>query len=115
MTSLGVVRMTKTVSTPDPATTPTDAAKSLVAPDGTSAPAAPARPRLVGTVVQGRDGGFVIVELPDARMQVVRIGEQAAGLRLRSVSAGEAVFDDQHGTRVSLRTPASGSGSGTRP
>ena len=72
-------------------------------------PVAPTRPRLVGTVVQGRDGGFVIVELPDARMQVVRIGERAAGLRLRSVSAGEAVFDDLRGGRVSLRTLAPGS------
>ena len=71
--------------------------------------AAPPRPRLVGTVIEGRDGGFVIVELPDARMQLVRIGERAGGLRLRSVSAGEAVFDDAHGGRVSLRTPSPGS------
>lgn len=71
--------------------------------------AAPPRPRLVGTVVEGRDGGFVIVELPDARMQLVRIGERAGGLRLRSVTAGEAVFDDAHGGRVSLRTPSPGS------
>ena len=74
-----------------------------------NAPApAPARPRLIGTVVQGNSGGFVIVEMPDARMQIVHVGEQAGELRLRSVGAGEAVFDDPRGRRVSLRTPASG-------
>ena len=71
--------------------------------------APPARPRLVGTVVEGRDGGFVVVELPDGRMQLVRIGERAGELRLRSVGAGEAVFDDARGGRVSLRTPRPGS------
>lgn len=69
----------------------------------------PARPRLVGTVVEGHGGGFVVVELPDGRMQLVRIGERAGELRLRSVNAGEAVFDDARGARVSLRTPAPGS------
>ena len=68
-----------------------------------------ARPRLVGTVVQGRDGGFVIIELPDGRMQLIRMGERAGELRLRSVGAGEAVFDDARGNRVSLRTPRPGS------
>jgi hypothetical protein len=67
-----------------------------------------ARPRLVGTVVEAH-GGFVVVELPDGRMQVVRIGERAGELRLRSVNAGEAVFDDARGARVSLRTPVPGS------
>lgn len=69
----------------------------------------PRHPKLVGTVVEGNGGGFVIVELPDARMQVVRIGERAGELRLRSISAGEAVFDDPTGRRVSLRTPLPGS------
>jgi hypothetical protein len=69
----------------------------------------PVRPRLVGTVVEAHGGGFVIVELPDGRMQVVRIGERAGELRLRSVNAGEAVFDDARGARVSLRTPVPGS------
>ena len=41
----------------------------------------PARPRLVGTVVEAHGGGFVVVELPDGRMQVVRIGERAGELR----------------------------------
>ena len=62
------------------------------------------RPRLLGTVVQGRDGGFVVVELPDARMQLVRIGEKAGDFRLRSVTAGAAVFDEQSGGRITLRT-----------
>jgi hypothetical protein len=69
----------------------------------------PARPRLVGTVVEAHGGGFVVVELADGRMQVVRIGERAGELRLRSVNAGEAVFDDARGARVSLRTPVRGS------
>lgn len=77
-------------------------------------PVAPVRPRLMGTVVQGQ-GGFVMVELPDARMQLVRIGEKAGDLRLRSVSAGEAVFDDPQGTRISLRTPRAGAGVDPRP
>ncbi len=70
-------------------------------------PAQSAAPRLIGTVVQPQ-GSFVVLELPDARMQVVRIGERAADLRLRSVTVGAAVFDDPHGNRVSLRTPQPG-------
>ena len=73
------------------------------------------RPRLVGTVVEGENGGFVVVEMPDARMQLVRIGERAGELRLRSVAAGEAVFDDLTGGRVTLRTPRAGSGVEPRP
>lgn len=75
----------------------------------------PVRPRLVGTVIEGQSGGFVVVEMPDARMQLVRIGERAGELRLRSVAAGEAVFDDLHGGRVTLRTPRAGSGVEPRP
>jgi hypothetical protein len=84
---------------------------------GPSAPivaTAPVRPRLMGTVVQGQ-GGFVMVEMPDARMQLVRIGEKVGDLRLRSVSSGEAVFDDPQGARVSLRTPRAGAGVDPRP
>ncbi|MDQ2668440.1 MAG: hypothetical protein M3Z05_20970 [Gemmatimonadota bacterium] len=61
------------------------------------------QPRLVGTVVEGH-GGFVVVEMPDAHMQVVRIGEQAGELRLRAVSAGEASFEDAKGARITLRS-----------
>ena len=74
-----------------------------------------ALPRLVGTVVEGRNGGFVVVEMPDARMQLVRVGERAGELKLRSVAAGEAVFDDPHGARVSLKAPRAGSGVEPRP
>lgn len=84
---------------------------------GPSAPlpaTAPVRPRLVGTVIQGQ-GGFVMVEMPDAHMQLVRIGEKVGDLRLRSVSTGEAVFDDPQGARVSLRTPRAGAGVEPRP
>ncbi len=80
-----------------------------------SVPAPPVRPRLVGTVVQEVGGGFVVLELPNATIQLVRIGERAGELRLRSVAAGEAVFDDLHGGRVSLRTSRVGSGPEIRP
>ena len=86
----------------------------LSGPTAPLAAAAPVRPRLMGTVVQGQ-GGFVMVEMPDARMQLVRIGEKVGDLRLRSVSSGEAVFDDPQGARVSLRTPRAGAGVDPRP
>ena len=69
-------------------------------------------PRLVGTVVEGR-GGFVVVEMPDARMQVVRVGERAGDLRLRSITTGQAEFEDGKGARITLRSPAAGTE--TRP
>ncbi len=65
------------------------------------------RPRLLGTVVE-RDGGFVVLEMPDARVQVVRIGERAGEMRLRSVAAGEAIFDDARDGRITLRTSQPG-------
>ena len=68
----------------------------------------PVRPRLVGTVVEAQGGGFVVVEMPDARMQLVRIGERAGDLRLRSVAANEAVFYDAQGGKVALRTSRAG-------
>jgi hypothetical protein len=68
---------------------------------------APVQPRLVGTVVAGR-AGFVVVEMPDARLQVVRIGDRAGDLRLRSVAAGVAVFQDPAGARVTLRSSPAG-------
>ncbi len=61
------------------------------------------RPRLIGTVVES-GGGFVVVELSDGRVQVVRIGDRVGDLRLRSVSAGMAVFDDPRDARITLRT-----------
>ncbi|MDB4881514.1 MAG: hypothetical protein JWL95_280 [Gemmatimonadetes bacterium] len=70
-------------------------------------PQPPVQPRLVGTVVGGR-AGFVVVELPDTRLQVVRIGDRAGNLRLRSVAAGAAVFQDTAGARVTLRSPPVG-------
>ena len=70
--------------------------------------APPVRPRLVGTVVEAQGGGFVVVEMPDARMQLVRIGERAGDLRLRSVAANEAVFVDAQGGKVALRTSRAG-------
>ena len=78
---------------------------STVVPQGAPPPV---RPRLVGTVVEGQGGGFVVVEMPDARMQLVRIGEQAGDLRLRSVAANEAVFSDAQGGKAVLRTSRAG-------
>lgn len=99
---------------------PFDVAPPAAAALVVSGPAAPlqvigpVRPRLMGTVVQGT-GGFVMVEMPDARMQLVRIGEKVGDLRLRSVSAGAAVFEDPQGARVSLSTPRAGAGVDRRP
>lgn len=74
-----------------------------------SAAAAPL-PRLVGTVVK-EGGGFVIVEMPDASLRLVRIGERAGSFTLRAVGHGTAVFFDSAGHRVPLRSPAPGTGS----
>ena len=65
-------------------------------------------PKLVGTVLEEAGGGFVIVETPDTRIHVVRIGERIGDLRLRAVQAGEAAFDDLRGTRITLRTAKAG-------
>lgn len=78
-------------------------AASTILQQSTVAPP-PERPRLLGTVVEGRGGGFVVVEMPGARVQLVRIGEKAGDLRLRSVSTGEAVFDDPRDARITLKT-----------
>jgi len=69
----------------------------------------PVQPRLIGTVVGGTES-FVVMAMPDASIKVVRVGERAGGLKLRSVSAGGAVFDDIiNGGRVTLRSPTPGS------
>lgn len=68
----------------------------------------PTRPRLIGTVQEGRDGGFVMVERADGQTQLVRIGERTGELRLRAVSAGVALFEDAQGSRVTLKTPTAG-------
>lgn len=67
-----------------------------------------AQPRLVGTVIR-ETGSFVVMAMPEGPIKVVRVGERAGDLRLRSVSAGGAVFDDiTKGERVTLRTPTPG-------
>ena len=65
----------------------------------------PTRPRLLGTVVEGQGGGFVVVSHPDSRVQLVRRGEMAGDLRLTSVAVGRAEFTDTNGSRVTLRIP----------
>jgi hypothetical protein len=50
-----------------------------------------------------------MVTMPDGGIKLVRVGERAGDLKLRSVSAGGAVFDDIiHGGRVTLRAPTPG-------
>jgi hypothetical protein len=66
-----------------------------------------AQPRLVGTVAGGTKS-FVVMAMPDGAIKVVHVGERAGDLKLRSVSAGGAVFDDIHGDRVTLRSPTPG-------
>jgi hypothetical protein len=67
-----------------------------------------AQPRLVGTVLRGAES-FVVMAMPEGMIKVVRVGERAGALRLRSVSAGGAVFDDVNGgARVTLRAPTPG-------
>lgn len=101
--------------------TPFDAAPTAASLAATAAilqasvPAPLVRPKLIGTVLGGSTGPFVILELPDTKMQLVRIGERAGELRLRSVAAGEALFDDGRGGKVSLRTSRAGSGLATSP
>lgn len=72
-----------------------------------ASPMQSAAPTLVGTVTGGASS-FVVMALPDASIKVVRIGERAGDLTLRSVSAGSAVFSDINGERVTLRAPTPG-------
>jgi len=66
-----------------------------------------AQPRLVGTVVGGAES-FVVMAMPEGNLKVVHVGERAGSLKLRSVSAVGAVFDDINGGRVTLRPPTPG-------
>jgi hypothetical protein len=88
--------------------TPTTVASAgSVVPQAMAMPTA--QPRLIGTVVGGAES-FVVMAMPDASIKVVRVGERAGGLKLRTVSAGGAVFDDIiNGGRVTLRSPTPGS------
>lgn len=61
------------------------------------------QPRLTGTVVQGASG-FVIIELTDGSMRLIRLGERAAGLTLRTVVPGMATFTDSTGHRIVLHS-----------
>jgi hypothetical protein len=85
---------------------PTTANTGVVIPQATPMPAA--QPRLIGTVVGGAES-FVVMALADGGIKVVHVGDRAGGLKLRSVSAGGAVFDDINGDRVTLRSPTPGS------
>ena len=90
----------------EPLGAPQQVASADVVPQAAAAPGA--RPRLVGTVVRDA-GSFVVMAMPEGTIKVVRVGERAGDLRLRSVSAGGAVFDDINGgERVTLRAPTPG-------
>ncbi|MDB4881375.1 MAG: hypothetical protein JWL95_141 [Gemmatimonadetes bacterium] len=86
--------------------TKTLASAGTVIPQAVAIPAA--QPRLIGTVVGGAES-FVVMAMTDGAIKVVRLGERAGDLKLRSVSAGGAIFDDIHGGRVTLRSPTPGS------
>jgi len=89
----------------EPLGAPQQLASAEVVPQA-MAPAA--QPRLVGTVIRETES-FVVMAMPEGTIKVVRVGERAGDLRLRSVSAGGAVFDDiTKGERVTLRTPTPG-------
>jgi hypothetical protein len=76
----------------------------LAAAQVTAADVTPvAQPHLSGTVVQDV-GSFVVLELTDGSIRVVRIGESAAGLTLRTVAPGVATFEDATGHRLVLRS-----------
>lgn len=89
----------------EPLGTPQPLASAKVVQQAT---AAAGQPRLVGTVVRGAES-FVVMAMPEGTIKVVRVGERAGDLRLRSVSAGGAVFDDLNGgERITLRAPTPG-------
>ncbi len=87
---------------------------SARSPFGDGAPAATAlsnpiavlpidQPRLTGTVVQA-NSSFVVMELTDGSIRLVRLGEHAAGLTLRSVAPNTGTFTDSTGRRIVLHS-----------
>jgi hypothetical protein len=88
----------------DPLGAPPQVASATVVP--LAAPPV-AKPRLVGTVAGGAES-FVVLAMPEGTIKVVHVGERAGDLKLRSVTAGGAVFDDINGERVTLRAPIPG-------
>jgi hypothetical protein len=62
--------------------------------------------RLLGTVVSGSGGGFVMCQVGSATPQVVRIGEEVADLTLVSITRGEAEFERRDGSTVTLSVPS---------
>jgi hypothetical protein len=89
----------------EPLGAPQQLASAEVVPQA-AAPAA--QPRLVGTVIRETES-FVVMAMPEGTIKIVRVGERAGDLRLRSVSTGSAVFDDiNKGERVTLHSPTPG-------
>jgi hypothetical protein len=104
VTAKGLIQSAARRAPFDPIGAPPQLASAEVVPQATL-PAA--QPRLVGTVAGGAES-FVVVAMPEGTIKVVHVGERAGDLKLRSVSAGGAVFDDIHGERVTLRSPTPG-------
>jgi hypothetical protein len=76
----------------------------------TAMPVVVAQPvTLVGTIVSGVGRSFVMAQLGGAPPRVVYPGQTIGSLTLQSVGQGSAVFTDNAGARVVLRTPRAGS------
>lgn len=67
--------------------------------------ASPSAIRLLGTAVRGDGGGFVMAQIGGATPVTVRIGEDVGGLTLLAISRGEAEFERNDGSRVTLSVP----------
>jgi len=77
-----------------------------------SGPAAPGQVRLIGTVVSGPGGGFVMGQIGREPPKVLRIGDVLGNLTLRTIERGQADFSQPDGTIVTLRIPGAPSDPG---
>ncbi len=64
--------------------------------------------RLIGTAVLPEGKGFAMCEIPGQAPKVVRIGETAAGLTLREVEPGRAIFITAGGESIVLEVQKAG-------
>lgn len=68
--------------------------------------------RILGTVVVGVSGGFVMAQVGAATPVTIRVGDEIGGLRLRSIRRGEGEFEALDGTPVLLSVPTAVAGPG---
>jgi hypothetical protein len=61
--------------------------------------------RLLGTVVSGASGGFVMCQIGREPPKTLHVGDTLGGLTLRRVERAAAEFTDGAGTVVLLRVP----------